>query len=405
MRVRSAFLVGVVLFPIWSLAQSLVPVHTSDDIVEKLHSLGGAPGTLLLDPGIHKVSETLYLSSGQSIRGQYGESILRWTGPAGGGQAVIAVFGTRGDIVGHLDPNTGHDVSINATAVGPVEISTFADGAPRSEDDQIIETGAGFRLLRRPFLLYPNGADIVSIQPADSIKLQDVHIDATGATYGVSLNLATNFRMEDSILDGSEIGVFASESYRTTIRRSEFRGVTYSAMRFEASTVAVIERNTIINSGVAGIVAVAGSSVFNIIENEVVGTGVTRPDGEIPGGDGMTFDHASFLTVTGNHILGANCYGISVGDFTSNSMIVNNAILGGITVGIVANNSDAGVDTASKSVIANNLIANNNGGSIALLPGRAMVVMANILDVNRGGGISGMDWPEVSYLLNIPTGQ
>ena len=29
----------------------------------------------------------------------------------------------------------------------------------------------------------------------------------------------------------------------------------------------------------------------------------------------------------------------------------------------------------------------------------------NILDTDRAGGVSGMIWPDVTYVLNIPTGQ
>ena len=80
-KIRLVFLV-VCTLSIASHAQTVVVVHTTDNILQKLASLNGQPGTLLLDPGDHYTSDTLYLATGQSIRGYYGQSILHWTGPA-----------------------------------------------------------------------------------------------------------------------------------------------------------------------------------------------------------------------------------------------------------------------------------------------------------------------------------
>jgi len=403
-RICVLFLIAAAL-TIASHAQTVVVVHTTDNILQKLASLNGQPGTLVLDPGDHYTSDTLYLASGQCVRGSYGQSILHWTGPAPGvaTKAVISVAGSRGAVIGTLSANTTQSVTINVSgspAAGPVEILK-ADGTQR-EDDDLMTTTAGYRLRRRPFLLYPNGADLYALNAVDDVTVRDLRIDAGVAYYGIFVQYARNFRLEDSTISNATFGIFMRDAFRTVITRSRFKAPALIGIRVESSTVGDINNTTVVDSAQTGISICAWSNAFTVRGNEIDGTGVTNSDGIISGGDGIGVNQTFFMVIANNRILGPNCYGLEIGDQAEDTVISGNMILGGLTGAIVENNG--GTNSAREVVITANIAANNNGGSIGLLPGHATDVLHNILDLIRGGGVSGMDSSEVIYNATVPTG-
>jgi len=318
---------------------------------------------------------------------------------------VISVAGTRDAAsLGTLAANTSQAVTVTVTgspAPQPVEIIK-SDGTQREEND-LMNTSGGYRLRRRPFLYYPSGADVYALHSVDDVTIRDLRIDANVAYYGVYLNYARNFRMEDSTVSGSTFGVFARDAFRTTITRSRFKAPSLIGIRFESSTVGDITDSTVIDSLQTGISICAWSSVFTVKGNEIDGTGVTQDNGIISGGDGIGVSQTFFVVVTDNRVLGANCYGFEIGDQAQDTVLAGNMILGGLTGAVVENNG--GTNAAREAVVVANVLANNNGGSIGLYPGTDTDLLHNIADLVRGGGIViGAGSTNVIYNSTVATG-
>lgn len=401
-QVMLLVLATVVLPP--SAEAMVVMVKPGDDLRKKVQTLGRAPGTIVVTPGTYDLADTIDLTSAQSMHGQYGQSVIRWTGPLG--KSMIRINGTKGPLVGTMTANhVAQSATISQTTpLGPVELSKVVNGIKQREDNVVVANAQGVRtLLRRPILLYPEGADLYALAAANAVTIEGLTFDGTGAPNvalaAVELNLATNFRMQNCVIHHSDLGVWARESFRITVERSHIESTRTAALRVEGSTVATLRRNVLLNAGRTGISLADGVWICNLIDNDILGT-VLDGEGIPNGGDGVNASSGGQLHISNNRILGAGCYGIWLSNFVDGVVIANNTITGGITAAVVLS---SGTEIVREAVIVGNIITNNNGGSIALAPGGTVAITNNALTMIRGGGVSGEEAGEVTITANVAT--